>query len=67
MVNAIEVAKCMGAKTLSMTGKSEGKMSELSDVTIKVPETHNYDSFTDHIKIRNAGIKYDACIFYGKI
>lgn len=42
VVNAIEVAKCMGAKTVSMTGKTESKMSELSDVTIKVPETETY-------------------------
>jgi len=32
----------MGAKTVSMTGKTESKMSELSDVTIKVPETETY-------------------------
>lgn len=42
VVNAIEVAKCMGVKTLSMTGKNCSKMSELSDVTIQVPETETY-------------------------
>lgn len=39
VVNAVEVAKCIGAKALSMTGMKESRLSELSDVTIRVPET----------------------------
>ncbi len=42
VVNAIEVAKCVGAKTLAMTGEKESKLSELCDVTIKVPEFETY-------------------------
>ena len=42
VVNAIEVAKCLGVKTLSLTGKNESKLSEISDVTIRVPETETY-------------------------
>lgn len=42
VVNAIEVAKYMGVRTLSMTGMKSSKMSELSDVTIQVPETETY-------------------------
>lgn len=42
VVNAIEVAKCLGVKTLSLTGKKESKLSEISDVTIRVPETETY-------------------------
>lgn len=51
VVNAIEVAKCMGVKTLSMTGKAESKMSELSDVTIKVPETETYKVQEYHLPV----------------
>ena len=39
VVNAVEVAKCVGAKTLAFTGAKESRLSELCDVTIKVPET----------------------------
>ena len=42
VVNAVEVSKCVGAKALAMTGEKESKLSELSDVTIKVPETETY-------------------------
>ena len=42
VVNAVEVAKCMGIKTLSLTGEKESRLSELSDITVKVPETQTY-------------------------
>lgn len=42
VVNAVEVAKCMGIKTLSLTGEKESRLSELSDITVKVPETQKY-------------------------
>lgn len=51
VVNAIEVANCMGVKTLSMTGQKESKMSELSDVTIKVPETETYKVQEYHLPV----------------
>lgn len=51
VVNAIEVAKCMGVKTLCMTGKNESKMSELSDVTIQVPETETYKVQEYHLPV----------------
>lgn len=51
VVNAIEVAKCMGVKVLSMTGKAESKMSELSDVTIRVPETETYKVQEYHLPV----------------
>lgn len=31
VVNVVEVAKCVGVKTLSLTGQNESKLSELSD------------------------------------
>ena len=51
VVNAIEVAKCLGIKTLSLTGKKESKMSELSDVTIRVPETETYKVQEYHLPV----------------
>lgn len=51
VVNAIEVARCMGIKTLSLTGQKESKMSELSDVTIRVPETETYKIQEYHLPV----------------
>ena len=51
VVNAIEVAKYMGVKTLSLTGKTESRMSELSDVTIRVPETETYKIQEYHLPV----------------
>lgn len=51
VVNAIEVAKCVGAKTLAMTGGKESKLSALSDVTIKVPETETYKVQELHLPV----------------
>ena len=51
VVNAIELAKCMGVKTLSLTGKTESRMSELSDVTIRVPETETYKIQEYHLPV----------------
>lgn len=51
VVNAIELAKCMGVKTLSFTGKTESRMSELSDVTIQVPETETYKVQEYHLPV----------------
>lgn len=51
VVRAIEVAKCVGAKTLSMTGEKESKLSELSDITIKVPSTETYKIQEYHLPV----------------
>lgn len=51
VVNAIEVAKCMGASTLSMTGEKESRLSELSDVTICVPEQETFKIQELHLPV----------------
>ena len=51
VVNAIEVAKCLGVKTIAMTGEKESKMSELSDVTIRVPATETYQIQEYHLPV----------------
>lgn len=51
VVNAVEVAKCLGVKTLSMTGSNESRLSELSDVTIRVPAVETYQIQELHLPI----------------
>ena len=50
-VNAAEVAKCIGVKILSMTGAKASKLSEISDYTIKVPETETFKVQEYHLPI----------------
>lgn len=42
VVNAARVAKGMGVKVLSITGSGGGKLAQLADVAILVPETETY-------------------------
>lgn len=51
VVNAVKVAKAMGAKTLSLTGAGESIMSEISDVTVRVPETETYKVQELHLPV----------------
>ena len=51
VVNAIKAAKFRGAKTLSMTGMKESKLSAMSDVTIRVPETETFKIQELHLPV----------------
>ena len=51
VVNAVKVAKAMGAKTLAFTGKTGGKLMEISDVTINVPECETYKIQEYHLPV----------------
>lgn len=51
IVNAVSVANAVGAKTLSLTGKNESKLSEMSTVTVKVPETETYKVQEYHLPV----------------
>ena len=51
IVNAVETAKSMGVKTITFTGKNESKLSELSDVTIKAPETETFKVQELHLPV----------------
>ncbi len=51
VVNAIQTARCLGIKTLALTGQKESKLSELSDVTIRVPETETYKIQEYHLPV----------------
>ena len=51
IVNAVETAKAVGAKALSLTGKRMSRLSEISDITIKVPETETYKVQEYHLPV----------------
>lgn len=51
IVKAVEVANCLGVKTLSMTGEKASKLSEISDVTIRVPATETYKIQEYHLPV----------------
>lgn len=51
VVNAMEVAKCVGAKTLALTGETESRLSGICDVTVRVPETETYKVQELHLPV----------------
>lgn len=51
VVNAIETANAIGAKTLALTGRKQSKLSEISTITIRVPETETYKVQEYHLPI----------------
>ena len=51
VVNAVKVANALGVKTLSLTGKTGGILSDISDVTIKVPEMETYKIQEYHLPV----------------
>ena len=50
-VLAATLAKAMNIKTISLTGKKDSKLSAISDVTIKAPETEVYKIQELHLPI----------------
>ncbi len=42
VVYAAKIAKALGIKVISITGQKESKLSEISDVCIRVPETETF-------------------------
>lgn len=51
VVNAAIIAKAKGAKVVALTGTKNSKLSEISDITIKVPETETYKIQEYHLPI----------------
>ncbi len=51
VVFGAKMAKALGLKTVSLTGKNESKLSEICDVTIKAPETETYKVQEYHLPI----------------
>ncbi len=43
VVNAVKAARAAGIKTVSITGEKDSKLSDLCDVTVKLPTTVTYE------------------------
>ena len=54
VLNALKAARGRGALTLGLTGRDGGKMKELCDVCIVVPETETYKIQELHLPIYHA-------------
>ena len=50
-VYCAEVAKAMGLKTISFTGKNESKLSALCDANVRVPETETFKIQEMHLPV----------------
>lgn len=50
-VYAAKVAKAKGIKVLSLTGRNESKLSDISDVTVRVPECETYKVQELHLPV----------------
>lgn len=51
VVNAVKVAKALGLKTISLTGKNDSELSKLSTICIKAPEIETYKVQEYHLPI----------------
>lgn len=51
VVKAMEVAKCLGAKTLAFTGENKSILSDICDITIRVPATETYQVQEYHLPV----------------
>jgi len=49
--NCARLARSLGVKVLSLTGKSGGKLYELSDIAIRVPESETYKVQELHLPV----------------
>ena len=53
-VSAAEVMKAVGGKVIALTGEAESRLSEVCDVTIRVPETETYKVQELHLPVYHA-------------
>ena len=51
---AAEVMKAVGGKTIAFTGKNASRLSEICDITIRVPETETYKVQELHLPVYHA-------------
>lgn len=51
VVNAATVAKAIGIGTIALTGENDSALSEICDITIRVPETETYKVQELHLPI----------------
>lgn len=53
-VYAAKVAKALGLKVISLTGKKDSKLSQISDITIKAPALETFNIQEYHLPIYHA-------------
>ena len=53
-VNAARVAKAKGMKVIAMTGSGGGRLGDLADAAIRVPETETYRIQELHLPVYHA-------------
>ena len=53
-VAAAEVMKAVGGKSIALTGAGESRLSQICDVTIRVPETETYKVQELHLPVYHA-------------
>ena len=51
LCHAADLAKCIGVKTIALTGKTGGKLAEICDHAIKVPSTETYRVQEYHLPV----------------
>lgn len=51
ILHAARIAKILNAKVVALTGKSEGALDEIADITVKVPSTITYQIQELHLPI----------------
>ena len=51
VVNALKIAKSLGMRTIGLTGRNESKVSEICDVTVRVPEIETYKVQELHLPV----------------
>ncbi|MBR6052131.1 MAG: SIS domain-containing protein [Clostridia bacterium] len=50
-VRAAETAKALGIKTVALTGANESRLSQICDVTVRVPETETFKVQEYHLPV----------------
>ena len=65
VVNAATVARAIGIGTVALTGERNSKLSEICDITVRVPETETYKIQELHLPIYHYLCAYVEAYFFG--
>lgn len=66
IISACVVAKALGIKIIGLTGMKESKLSAVSDICIRVPETETYKIQELHLPVYHALCLMLESNYYGK-
>lgn len=64
VVNAATVARAIGIGTVALTGERNSKLSEICDITVRVPETETYKIQELHLPIYHYLCAYVEAYFF---